>query len=151
MASNCPRSPVFLMNFAAFNARAGAPNTFLRSCCSLVLSPPYVSCHNSQWRGQEKRTWRTVCEPLLHSHLSSSTSSTFLRNRNCRKPIFAVRNCTISKLNSLGTDLCSRRTFIVGSGHILYSFRPVFSFVYPCFHSASRSELWTALIAATSE
>jgi hypothetical protein len=41
-ASNCLRSPGFLINFAAFNARAGAPNTFLRSCRSLVISLPHV-------------------------------------------------------------------------------------------------------------
>ena len=48
MASNCPRSLVFLMNFAAFNTRAGAPNTFLRSRRSLVLSLSYVSYRKSR-------------------------------------------------------------------------------------------------------
>jgi hypothetical protein len=57
----------------------------------------------------------------------------------------AVRNCTISELNGLGTDLCSRRTLGVGPGHILWSSRPVFSFVQASFHSASRSELFGLL------
>ena len=111
-----PKTPRVLLDFAASKERAGAPNTFLRFRCSLISSNSHASCHDSRYRWQERRIWRTIYEPLLHSHLSSCTSGTFPRSRNCGRLIFAEFNYTFSELNGLSTELCSRRKIVVAPG-----------------------------------
>lgn len=106
MASKCPR-------FAALNARAGAPDTWV-SCSSILslFAVFSVVLHGIRY-GEEN----------IMYYLGATSVPTFViihiqclpTHKYFPRPISAERICNFSKLNGQVTDICSKKKFKVGS------------------------------------
>lgn len=94
-------------------------------------------------------TWLTVCSPRPQSHSPDPIPGTFFWWRKCLSPILPVLICTINELRALGVPRWSAKTFLLGSGATLKSYRPRSLSRHTSFHSSITVWLMACLSAAT--